>query len=168
MTTESLYVACPHCEKQSPVSEKVCVQCGAKQKRKGSVFRWIGLALLGVYGLSLIGRFADPDIKSESATVADTASGPESARKNVGLDFTWDKSGFGSFMEADFIVENKNSFPIKDIVIQCRSFGKSHTEIDKNTETICDFVPGNSKKTFFKVNMGFIRSQVESTSFLVV
>jgi len=67
-------------------------------------------------------------------------------------------------MEANFTVQNKSKYNIKDITIKCIHSAKSGTVIDTNTQTIYDVVKANSTKTFPKVDMGFIHSQANSSS----
>jgi len=74
----------------------------------------------------------------------------------------------GSIMEATFTIDNQSSYDIKDIEITCTHSAKSGTEIDSNTRTIYDIVKAKKKKTFKNFNMGFVHSQVSTTSCRIV
>lgn len=80
------------------------------------------------------------------------------------VDFQWSKQGFGTVMEATFVIKNKSPIDIKDISIVCKSAAASGTIIDKNSRIIYEIIKAKSKKTFKNVNMGFINSQVVSSS----
>jgi len=71
-------------------------------------------------------------------------------------------------MEADFTVQNPTEYNIKDIEITCTHSAKSGTKIDSNTRTIYDIVPSKETKVFRKFNMGFIHSQVSTSSCRIV
>jgi len=85
-------------------------------------------------------------------------------RKDLKLDYAWDKGGFGSIMQGDFKVHNNSAYSIKDIEITCEHFSKSDTNIDSNDRVIYEVVESKSNKVFNDFNMGFIHSQVDSTN----
>ena len=90
------------------------------------------------------------------------AQSPEDkALENVILKSTWDKTGFGSVMLANFEITNSSFYVIKDIEVTCILYAKSGTSLGKNTKIIYDIIPRNSKKDFKEVNMGFMHTQVE-------
>ena len=53
---------------------------------------------------------------------------------------------------------------IKDIVIKCDHYSKSETKIDSNTREIYEIFKANSQKHYPDFNMGFMHSQVNSSS----
>lgn len=61
--------------------------------------------------------------------------------------------------KVNFIIENKNDFPIKDVTILCSFYGASGTEIQKKSETIFEIVETNSKLRMKEVSLGFIDKQ---------
>jgi hypothetical protein len=79
----------------------------------------------------------------------------------------WKKSGFGVVLMADFLIENGNSFAIKDIKVECIGYSSSNSRIDSNSRTIYQTIPANaiweqgSAKWVVAFNMGFLHSQVE-------
>jgi hypothetical protein len=79
-------------------------------------------------------------------------------------DWSWHKEGFNNIMEADFTITNGSRFDIKDIKIKCVHSAKSGTQIDSNTRTIYDVIKAGETRQFRKFSMGFIHSQVESSS----
>jgi len=83
---------------------------------------------------------------------------------NVSLTEThWHKTGFGSIMEASFVIQNDNDFPVKDIEITCNHFAQSGTNIDSNTRTLYQSISAHHKLSVPNFSMGFIHSQVNNT-----
>jgi len=93
---------------------------------------------------------------------------PTTTRQDLTLDFTWSKEGFDNIMEANFTIKNDGPYAIKDIEITCDHSAPSGTVIDRNTRTIYEIVKAKSKRLFTKFNMGFINSQVKSSSCRIV
>jgi hypothetical protein len=121
-----------------------------------------GLLALGIYnsGSSTDSSKSDTDTKIEKPV--EDYSIPE---KHVQIkDYNWYKVGFNNIMEADFIINNSNPYPIKDIEIKCTHFSPSGTAIDSNTRTIYEIIPANKSKKFKGFSMGFIHSQAVSTN----
>ena len=79
--------------------------------------------------------------------------------RSAKLDYTWQKSGFGSVMVADFTVTNPTTYGFKDVAIKYTHAAPSGTVIDSNTRTVYEIVPPKGKKRFRDVNIGFIHSQ---------
>jgi hypothetical protein len=80
-------------------------------------------------------------------------------------DFNWQAGGFGSVMEiTSLTIRNDAPFAIKDFKLHCVHSGNSGTQIDENTRVQFEIVPANSERTFRNINMGFISSQVASSS----
>lgn len=92
----------------------------------------------------------------------------EKARSSLTIDkFNWHKGGFKSVMIANFHFKNTGKRAVKDIKILCTGYANSGTVIDNNISTVFELVkPGKTKKV--EVNMGFIRSQVASTSCSII
>jgi hypothetical protein len=77
----------------------------------------------------------------------------------------WTKSGFGSVMIIDrMTIRNDAPFAIKDFTLKCVHQGPSGTEMDSNTRRVYDIVPADGSKTVRDMNMGFINSQVVTSS----
>ena len=81
----------------------------------------------------------------------------------MGIDFTWNKTGFDSVMEATFVIKNNSDRNVKDITIECTHSAKSGTVIDKNKRTIYESFSAKSEKKIANMNMGFIHGQVEKS-----
>jgi hypothetical protein len=77
---------------------------------------------------------------------------------------SWRREGFGAVMVLDVTVSNAAPFPIKDFEVRCIHQGPSGTDIDSNTQTVYEIVPPNGHKRVREVNMGFIHSQVATSS----
>lgn len=86
------------------------------------------------------------------------------AIQGLKIDMSWKKGGFDSVMLADFSVENRNDFDVKDIEITCTHSAKSGTTIGKSSRTIYEIFPAKNFTAVNHFNMGFIGSQVVSTS----
>jgi hypothetical protein len=80
----------------------------------------------------------------------------------------WWKDAFDTVMMADFTFDNKNHFDVKDVEVKCTGFAPSGTAIDSNSRTIYDRFRADSKRTIAHFNMGFLHSQVASTSCSIV
>ena len=88
----------------------------------------------------------------------------EALLRDLKLDFNWRTEGFDDIMVANFTVTNPTSYRFKDFEIKCVHFAPSGTEIDSNTRTVYQVVEAKSKKVVRNMNMGFIHSQVKSSS----
>lgn len=84
--------------------------------------------------------------------------------QNVLLSFEWRTDSLGMVMIADFILKNPTQYRFKDFEIKCTHSSPSGTIIDSNTNTVYDIVEPMSTRAFKKINMGFMRSQVSSSS----
>lgn len=78
--------------------------------------------------------------------------------------FSWSRGGFGTIMNASFVISNKNSFPVKDLRVKCTLSAPSGTIIDSNTRTIYQSIRANGQITLRDFNMGFVHSQSASAS----
>lgn len=150
-------IKCSECGNKISTKAEKCPICGSPQKKKTSTFTWVVLIGFVLYGL--FGYDGSDDGAGSSSSSAKTPSARQIVRENLSLEYKWAKAGFGSVMDADFIITNNSSYDIKDIVIKCVHFAKSGTEIDSNKKTIYDSFPANNKKIIKKFNMGFIHSQ---------
>lgn len=79
------------------------------------------------------------------------------------MDYKWSKGGFDNIMLVDFEFQNPTQHSVKDLTITCTHFGPSGTEIDSNTRTIYEIIPGQGRKRINDFNMGFIHTQARST-----
>ena len=67
-------------------------------------------------------------------------------------------------MIATFTIYNQTDNDIKDIQIAFYHKAKSETLLGTSNYTIYDIVKSGKKKTFNKVNVGFIHSQTDKSS----
>jgi hypothetical protein len=72
---------------------------------------------------------------------------------------SWTKSGFGTVGLVTVAIENKNSFAVKDISIECEFYGASGTKLNTARNTIYETIKANGSRTFKEFNVGFIHSQ---------
>jgi hypothetical protein len=153
---------CKECKKEISSEAKVCPHCGKKQH--GSI---AGVGCLIIIGLLVFAGYFGTQLNNNPGgnvgtnMVVDTK---QAALSGVKISFKWRKAGFDNVMEADFVVKNDSRYNIKDFEIKCVHFAKSGTEIDSNTRTIYEIVEAHSTKKFPHFNMGFIHSQVASSS----
>jgi hypothetical protein len=154
---------CSECATEISTKAEKCPKCGAKAKKKTSVFTWI-IAIIVVLGVVRYLTGNQAGSAGSAGTTSTQKPSTEDVIQSVKLDFSWKKAGFDSIMKADFTVTNSNTFPIKDIQITCIHSAKSGTVIDKNERTIYDIVPAKGKRTFKDFDMGFIHSQAASSS----
>lgn len=163
MSSEALFTECKKCHKSTRKSSLKCQHCGATQIRLKPL-HWIGIV---IFTPVLIGLLTSPS-KTPNTSVPSTniAHKPTKADifDKVKLDFSWNSGGFGSVMMADFTVKNTSKMDIKDIIIRCDHYSKSDTKIDSNTREIYEIFEANSQKHYPDFNMGFIHSQVNSSS----
>ncbi len=153
--------ACKECGQKISSDAKSCPHCG---KKVGMGAGSSCLVVVGVLILLAVIPFVMKDhsgSREGGNTAVDTK---QTALSQVKLDFKWSKGGFGSVMEADFVVKNDSDYSIKDFEVTCNHFAKSGTRIDSNTRTIYEVVKAHSTKKFPNFNMGFIHSQAASSS----
>ena len=101
--------------------------------------------------------------EKERELAADFAFARE-ARKNPAKNLTitkweWSLGGLGTVMQANFTIENKNPFRVKDLKFKCQTMGGSDTVLSTPTYTLYEEIPPNTSKRFTMVNMGFVNSQ---------
>jgi hypothetical protein len=119
-------------------------------------------------GHHFIDEEAPPSSSAQAAPVSTPAPVIDPKRKAMEAasitKFRWYKDGFGSIMMATITIKNDGDNPVKDIEIKCEHSAPSGTVIDSNTRTIYQVIPAHKTRTFRDFNMGFINSQVSSSS----
>ncbi len=110
----------------------------------------------GIIVFTVIGMLAP---KGESSSVSSTDERAKVLGQITISSFRWSKEAFGSVMEASFVINNRNSFPIKDSEVTCLHAANSGSVIDKNTRTVYERVQADGSFVVDKLNMGFIHSQ---------
>ncbi len=116
-----------------------------------------GCFLAGLYGVGKVAQQVE-ETRTEKARIASAL---------VIDDFQWEKDGFGSVMTASFKITNTGTVPLKDITIECRHTAPSGTQIDSNTRTIYEIIQPGETKAFTAFNMGFVHSQVTSSTAVI-
>lgn len=101
---------------------------------------------------------AKREVEDQIANVKAEMSRNPASRMSVS-NFAWKIGGLGSVGLVTPTIENKNTFDVKDVTIECRFVAKSGTELSTAVQTIYDTVKASSKRTFKDVNIGFIHSQ---------
>jgi hypothetical protein len=82
--------------------------------------------------------------------------------------FSWHNGGFDSVMLATFSIKNDSDYDVKDLELKCIHSAPSGTVIDQNEQTVYQIVKAHSTRILRDVNMGFIASQVSSSSCEIV
>lgn len=165
-------IKCQECGKKISSTASACPSCGApisvaaaKPDRRLS---WIHIMGLIVGGFILFGYLAqDPKPATTAAPAQQEPSGYEvalamkkEALSQVQLiDYSWSKGVTGVVLSADFTIQNKSLFAVKDIEITCDCYGASGTQIGQTTNILYDLIPAGQSKRFKDFNMGFIHSQ---------
>ncbi len=133
---------------------------------KGAAIGWAIaiLLLMGCLGgLASIGSGVHGNV-TDTSTESVALSPKETLMRDVKLDYTWRKDGFGNVMIANFTLTNPTQYRFKDFEIKCTHFAPSGTEIDSNTRTIYQTVEPHSTKAVHEMNMGFIDSQAAKSA----
>jgi hypothetical protein len=159
-------VACPHCGAVFEETELKKMQDEAKNKVGG----WtIFFVLLFVF--YIIGKFSESsDRRTEVAPAATEEVAPaveELAKDQLSLEGNNNQSyteANGNIYMGSFKIRNNSDKDIKDIAIECTTFGKSGTEVDKVNTVIYDTIKAKSMRKFKGINMGFINSQSAKSS----
>lgn len=99
-----------------------------------------------------------------SASTPVSVSPEEEAKSKVQIvQWSSTKSEFGNIMEANFLITNGSSFPVKDLEIKATHFAPSGTAIDSNTRIIYQKIdPGQTLQV--SQNMGFVHGQASKSS----
>ena len=147
---------CKDCGASMSKKAKACPRCGATAKKKTSVITWLVACGLIIWIFSPAGE-KDKPIKVNPKVAA---------LENVELDVSWKK--LGSVMIADFTIENKNAFLIKNFTIKCSHFSVNDTPVDSNKRKVFDTILAGETKKFNKFNMGIIHTQAVKTDCRIV
>lgn len=151
-------IKCNECGAEISKSAKSCPHCGVPAKKKTSIVTWVVTIFLTFMFISLM---VSP--KTESSKIVNNKSPKEQAIENIDFDFSWTTEGFGNIMEANFTIQNKGIYDVKDIEVECIHTAKSGTKIDANSRVIYEIFKHKSTKKIRKFNMGFIHSQTNKT-----
>lgn len=156
---------CKECNAEISTDAKTCPHCG-KQQRAGLLGGCLMVVLiifiLGTLS-AIVSAIRSTSSNSSSVNPMIAQNHKDLALANVKLDYKWNKDDM-NIMTANFTVKNDSDYGVKDIEIKCDHFAKSGTNIDSNTRTIYDVVEAHSTKRFRDFNMGFIHSQVQTSS----
>lgn len=146
---------CKACGYVSATSVKICPHCG----KKYPMAKLVKISLVIIALIAFSAPFVDNFFPQNREP-----SPKDIAMNQINVDVKWDSGIFGAQMIADFIITNPSDYPVKDITIKCTHYAKSGTEIDSNTRTIYDIVPAQGRTVIKNFDMGFIQSQVDSSS----
>lgn len=72
---------------------------------------------------------------------------------------SWTTGGFGTVMMYDFTVANKSDGPMKDLQLECKTYGASGTKLNTLQYTLYEKIPEGKTRTFRDLNIGFIDGQ---------
>ena len=133
--------------------------------KKTHWFTWLVLIIIIFIALNPLKMTKEEEL---NAMARYNAQPKQVTKRNLKLDFSFNKGGFGNVMIADFKITNDSNNSIKDIEIKCNHFSKSGTKIDSNTRTIYEIVSAHESKEMKKQNMGLIHSQVEKSGCIIV
>lgn len=71
----------------------------------------------------------------------------------------WTTGGFGTVMMYDFSVTNNADAPMKDLQLECTTYGASGTKLNTLEYTLYEKIPEGKTRTFRDLNIGFIDGQ---------
>jgi hypothetical protein len=92
----------------------------------------------------------------------------EAAASQIELtDYSWNKEAGGGVLVVGFTLHNKGPRTVKDFTVRCDHYAESGTKIDSNSRIVYAALAPGESKSFTEQNMGFIRSQVDSSSAVV-
>lgn len=83
---------------------------------------------------------------------------------NVETNFSWHTEAFDRILIVNFKFKNKNNIDVKDILVECKTFSRSETQLDVKQFVIYDVIKSNKTKNINGINMGFINNQTYSAS----
>jgi hypothetical protein len=128
----------------------------------------LSLIILGIFILLAFGSDKDSSSPKSDSIFQQPVASTKPSNPALPLveikNFRPYKSGSGVVMLADFIIKNGSGYNIKDITITCTHYANSGTRIDSNTRTIYESIKAGKTKSIKNFNMGFIHSQVASSS----
>jgi hypothetical protein len=122
------------------------------------VFRMIGIGTV-----LLVSYLVVAGLSGHTSTSSPGVAAGKNGKVTIAA-YNWTKGGFDSVMMLDFTVRNDNDYAIKDVTIRCEHSAKSGTNIVSNTRTIYERVPAHGALSKSKFNMGFIHSQIDTSS----
>lgn len=146
--------------------QSTSVKPGLSRTAKILIGLFIGFAVLDM-GFVAIQRAASPQATGDTLPAMSKpvpGQGKPFDMQDVKVDMNWSTGGFDTVMLADFTITNRSACDVKDFKVRCTLFGNSGTRIDSTSKTLYEVVPAGAKKTFRKVNMGFIGTQAASAS----
>lgn len=129
-------------------------------------------ALLGPSNQKANGAHSPPSVGSDARhrvdekhlAPRDSSRDQANVLSNVDVKFTWKKGGFDTLAIVDFKIDNRNPFALRDLVVECTSFGKSGTKVSSNKKVIYEVFPAGKVTTIKEFSMGFIHSQSDGYS----
>jgi DNA-directed RNA polymerase subunit RPC12/RpoP len=159
-------INCAECGNQISSQAAACPKCGAKPKKKTSVFMQV---VLGIFGLvvtaAMIGHDKKPTtMQGQPPGVIAPEVHTKTTLDDLTLDFEWEASGFGNIAVIGGTIKNDGPTAVKDLQIKCEGFAASGTKIDTNKRPLYQLVEAGKTVKFSKLNMGFINQQVKSSS----
>ncbi len=150
-------------ENKHPVDEFVV----NNQKTKKQFPKWCVYASLITVALVIIVQAKYPEKQEDpvSSLVTFIKNNPDFfALKEIKLEATWEKSGFGSVLMLDINLKNGSEHTVKDIEITCISIANSGTILGENKKILYEIIPPGDSVQINKVNMGFIDNQTSNES----
>lgn len=159
-------IKCKECGTEVSSKAETCPKCGARVARKpigcGTV---IGIIfLLGII-ISVFPNLFSSGTGNGTSPSPSAKSPKEEALAALEIKkLDWNTGGFDTIMMVNVIFQNNGKRDVKDIELECVHFAKSGTRIDSNKKVIYEVVPAGKSLTVKQFNMGFIHSQVASTS----
>lgn len=91
--------------------------------------------------------------------VEETPSQPN-AKDSLSLDFkSWELSSDVIFIGKFKIKNNHSDYSIKDITIECSTYGNSGTLLNSVSKTVFEVIQPSKSKTVKELNFGFVDSQ---------
>ncbi|MBY0417418.1 MAG: hypothetical protein K2W88_05075, partial [Pararheinheimera sp.] len=133
MPSESLFIKCKFCGRQTSVSASLCSHCG-KRIKKLTLVHWLGIIFVSLIVIgNLIPHKNTAPVKPVFVPAKDIKKQVSDSLK---LEYSWKRGGLGLIMEVDLKIYNNSSTSIKDVAIQCDHYAKSGTKIDSNVREI--------------------------------
>lgn len=152
---------CKECGSDISNKADACPKCGAKPKRTPLFIKILS-------GFAILYVLTNLTHNKNASTVSGVQDSPKvktlTELSDLSMDFEPSKSGFGNIAMINGSIKNLGPTNVKDIKIECDSFAASGTKIDTNKRTLYDAVAAGKTIKFKDFNMGFINTQVKSTS----
>lgn len=158
-------IKCGGCGQEISKKAKVCPKCGHPNPKAKNLS---GCTVFVVLGL-VVGFIWMWAAALEKNPPSSTPSPHRVAMDNMEImDFSWEKSGFGSVMIFHGSIVNKGEALVKDVKIKCVHFSASKSPLGESKETAYEFFPPGKTVKIKDLNMGFINDQAVSTRCNVV